>query len=91
MKLTIEISQETNNVPPAVRILLDDKPLSLIQHLELTLSADRVLPRMMLRFPNLNKLSAGSLVQEGASVEALKATIALYKKALQIFSWIDLP
>jgi hypothetical protein len=91
MKLTIEIEQETPQVPPKVSIMADGKSIWMIQVLELELNARRVLPRLMIRFPDLSKLSAGSLTQDGANIDGLRVSIAQYKKLLQIFPWIDLP
>lgn len=91
MKLTIEIEQETPQVPPRVTILVDEKPVGLIQRMELELNAQRALPRLMIRFPDLNKLSAGSLSEGISNIDAIKTSIAQYKKLLKLFPWIDLP
>jgi hypothetical protein len=90
MKITIEIEQESAQVPPKVRIMTDEQPISLVQRLELELNANNKLPKLMIRFPDLNKLSANSLTQDG-SIDQLKVSIAKYKKLLKFFPWIDLP
>ena len=91
MKLAIEIEQANENATPVVRVLVDDKPLSGLEALELLVRADNPLPKMMIRLPDLATLGAHLPPETRAALAPIMQSIGQSKKALSFFRWIDLP
>lgn len=85
MKITIEIEQESAECVPVTKVFINGELVGPLLQVELDVDASKTLPKLMLKFVDLDK--PGAVLSGGE--DFIRTAVATSKKSLRSFSWVE--